>query len=147
MLDIKAQPQERHPSAAKCTMPSPHAHRHLRHVTGLAALRDSEAAAAGDGQQATAAPGTADAAFANMPSGGRVRVLVDARGITSGEVPPPGQPTPPGGKVPTLDITVEGRDLHAPLVERLVELPMDINAGRVSCRRCLGQSPTPWGIW
>lgn len=128
-------------------MPSPHAHRHLRHVTGRAAVRDSEAAAAGDGHQlATAAPGTADAAFAGTPSGGRVHVLVDARGITSGEVPPPGQPTRPGGKVPTLDITVQGRDLHAPLVERLVELPMDINAGRVSCVRWLSG---PWlsALW
>lgn len=136
LLDITAQPQERHPSAAKCTMPSPHAHRHLRHLTGLAALREYEAAAAGDGQlQTIAAPSTADSVFAGKPCGGRVRVLVEARGITSGEVPPPGQPAPPGCKVPTLDITVEGRDLHAPLVERLVELPMDINAGRVRVRQ------------
>jgi hypothetical protein len=149
-LDITAQPQERHPSAAKCTMPSPHAHRHLRHVTGLAALREHElqeesAAAGGGQQQAAAAPGTADSPpFAGRPSGGRVRVLVEARGIASGEVPPPGQPTPPGGKVPSLDITVEGRDLHAPLIERLVELPMDINAGRVSRCGCFGTEPTVW---
>jgi hypothetical protein len=148
-LDITAHPQERHPSAVKCTMPSPHAHRHLRHVTGLAALRECElqaeafAAGGGDRQAAAAAPGTADTPpFAGKPRGGRVRVLVEARGITSGEVPPAGEPTPPAGKVPSLDITVEGRDLHAPLIERLVELPMDINAGRVWTGGCFGTGPT-----
>lgn len=120
-------------------MPSPHANRHLRHVTGLAALREHElqqtAAQCNGQQQVIASTVTTDDAFAGKPGGGRVRVLVAARGITSGEVPPPGEPTQPGVKVPTLDITVEGRDLHAPLIERLVELPMDISAGRVSCLR------------
>ena len=37
-VDLTARPHERHPSSAKCTMPSPHAHRHLRHVTGTAAM-------------------------------------------------------------------------------------------------------------
>lgn len=145
-------------------MPSPHAHRHLRHVTGAAAARayrdNLAAAAAGDEAAAEAAraaaegrpdtaafqaaaaapPGSAlspDEAYVGRPTGGRVRVRVDARHITSGAVPAAGAAPAPGAVVPSLDIRVRGEGLHAPIIERLIELPMDISAGRV--RR--------WGAW
>lgn len=152
-VDLSASPHERHPSSAKCTMPSPHAHRHLRHVTGLAASsayqHSMAAAAAGDAAAveaaAAAAEGrtsrpacaaaeeglTAAAAYAQQPTGGRVRIQVEAAGIVSGSVPPPGAAPAPGMRVPTLDIRIRGQDLHAPILERLIELPMDIDAGRV----------------
>lgn len=152
-VDLSASPHERHPSSAKCTMPSPHAHRHLRHVTGLAASsayqQNVAAAAAGDAAAAEAAAAacegradhaagaaaaeglTAAAAYARQPTGGRVRIQVEAAGIVSGTVPPPGTTPAPGARVPALDIRIRGQDLHAPILERLIELPMDIDAGRV----------------
>lgn len=156
-VEVAATPYERHPSSAKCTMPSPHAHRHLRHVTGATAARAYQrllaAATAGDEDAAAAAAAAAEGrldvplslaevttqlptdiaaeAFSGGPTGGRVEVVVDATGVTSGAVPTPGEPVAPGARVPTLDVRIRGTNLHAPLVERLIELPMDIAAGRV----------------
>ena len=31
-----------------------------------------------------------------------------------------------------MQVSIKGADLHAPLVERLIELPMDITGGRIS---------------
>ena len=31
-----------------------------------------------------------------------------------------------------VQVVISGTDLHAPLVERLIELPMDISGGRIS---------------
>lgn len=155
-VEVAATPYERHPSSAKCTMPSPHAHRHLRHVTGAAAARTYQrllaAAAAGDEDAAAAAAAAAEGrdppppsaegtaqlpamtaaeAYAGGPTGGRVEVVVDATGVTSGVVPAPGEAPAPGARIPTLDVCIRGTNLHAPLIERLIELPMDISAGRV----------------
>ena len=50
-------------------------------------------------------------------AGGRVRVHLRVKGL--GVV----------GQLPDLRLTVGGDNLHAPLVERIVELPMDITEG------------------
>ena len=188
-------------------MPSPHAHRHLRHVTGGAEAQTYQealaAAATGDAAAAAVATAAAEgrdlppeaglpvaavAAYAGGPSGGRLRVRVEAAGIIAGVVPSLGevsrammrftapccsagwrgvrvacggtaslrlsttqaaapihlpthfssacpptslQAVEPGVPVPALDIRVGGEGLHGPLVERLIELPMDIASGQV----------------
>ncbi len=56
------------------------------------------------------------------PAGGRLELLVRADGILDGSQADGSQ---------WLDVHVSGRGLHAPLVERALELPMDIYAGRV----------------
>ena len=117
-LDIHALPRQRHPSEKKNTMPSPHANRNLRHVTGVAAL-----AAYNQGQPADAA--AAAAASAAEPDGGKLRVRVRATDL---------QADTSKGLWPQLLISVAGQTLHAPLIERIVELPMDIHAGRVGGR-------------
>lgn len=141
-VNLSASPRERHPSSIKCTMPSPHSHRHLRHVTGVSALRVQDQQAEHEVQGAKEA---LESVFSEGPTGGRVHVKVEASNVVRGTVPPPpGSQAPPEGRpaacaqaaapephVPRLDILVEGRGLHAPIIERLIELPMDISAGRV----------------
>jgi len=142
-LDISAAPLERDPASVKCTMPHADSHRHLRDYTGLAALRSF-----GQGNEATDANITnssdqvieeqdsmvIDSATTTVmckgsrtvPSGGRVRVIVSAAGIIENEL------AQGGARVPDLRISVQGQNLHAPLIERIIELPMDINSGRVN---------------
>ena len=60
------------------------------------------------------------------PTGGKVRVLVDIDGLADNEL------AIGGLRVPDMTITVQGQNLHAPLVERIFELPMDINEGRAN---------------
>lgn len=165
-VEVTASPHERHPSAAKCTKINPHAHRHLRHVTGLAASRAYQqnlaAAAEGDAAAAEAAAAAAegrpdfpaaaatsldaDTAYARTPTGGRVRITVQASSITSGSVPAPGTVSAPGVPVPALDISVRGQGLHAPIIERLIELPMDISAGRVGGALAGRGGATAWDL-
>ena len=163
-VDLTAQVHERHPSSAKCTMPSPHAHRHLRHVTGISALRQYHdgqqeqqgSAGAASSDAVSVSTGSTDrseqaaapsATSSGKPSGGRLRVQVRAEAITSGVVPQPGQAPAADSRIPSLDIRVEGQRLHAPVIERLIELPMDIDTGRVGAvagrapQRCPARHP------
>ena len=55
-------------------------------------------------------------------AGGRVNIHVTSDGLTK-----------ENGVFPDLRITLRSQDMHAPLVERMVELPVDITAGA-----CLG---------
>ena len=119
-ITITADPHARDPASRKCTMPHPHANRHLRHVTGLAALSKPEGAEAASSVRA-----------GSKPSGGKLRVQIQAEGIATYTVPP----AAPGDRTPIMTVTVAGQDLHATLVERILELPMDIHEGRVSCSR------------
>jgi hypothetical protein len=163
-VDLSASPHERHPSSNKCTMLSPHAHRHLRHVTGIAALRaqDQQHEVQSTKRAADSSVPALESAFRGRPAGGRVHVRVEASGVVSGVVPPPPGPqalpakggsgscaqdtapqdTAPSSNVPRLDIVVEGRGLHAPIIERLIELPMDISAGRVGHAALVYSAPT-----
>jgi hypothetical protein len=53
------------------------------------------------------------------PSGGRITVLVSASDILV------------DGVWPVVNVSVRGNNLHAPLLDRLLELPMDIYGGRL----------------
>ena len=149
-VDIRAQPRERDPTSRKCTMPNPNSHSHLRHVTGRKALLAYEQAQQQqqqEGQQqaevaelpstsldpasgagAASSGGGGGGSGRSLPPGGQLQVLITAKGITTHSLPPaaPDQPTP------SMTIVVRGQDLHAPLIERILELPMDIHAGQVS---------------
>jgi hypothetical protein len=139
-LDISASPHERDTSSSKCTMRGPHAHRHLRDFTGVHALRHLEASNASEnpqtpqetsmeGSQAselTVDPTATTDMRAMPPTGGHVRVLVKAKGLLENEL------ATGGTKIPDLSITICGKNLHAPLIERIVELPMDIDGGRLN---------------
>lgn len=120
-VDIHADPHERDPASLKCTMLHPHAHRHLRDVTGRSASQAG-------GDDAASAPTTRDSANlgSHAPTGGHVQVLVRATGVVENDL------GAGGPRMPSLEIIVRGRDLHAPLVERIIELPMDISAGRAN---------------
>ena len=135
-ITITADPHERDPASVKCTMPNPHGHRHLRHVTGRAAIRSHERVLS---EPAGVAPSASSARTSIKPSGGRLRVHIQAAGIATYSVPP----EVPGGRTPTMTVTVAGQDLHAPLVERILELPMDIHEGRVRCLARAARSPLP----
>lgn len=150
-VNIDASPQERNPASIKCTMPTPSSHRHLRDYTGLAALRAQQEVSLSeattnlgegggekslqeeDGNFTTATPPNSSEASAasggpslGHPTGGKVRVTVNATGLADNEL------AIGGSRVPDMIISVQGRNLHAPLVERIFELPMDINDGRAN---------------
>ena len=134
-IDINASPRERDPATRKCTMVSPHAHRHLRDVTGLAAQQrhpqnPAEAAADTDAPGASASAGSTPSSRLgdSRRNGGQLRVRVTADGILSRGIPGHDDGSSPAAE---LVVTVAGRDLHAPLIERIIELPMDIHEGRV----------------
>ena len=52
------------------------------------------------------------------PPGGRLSIHVTSEGLTR-----------ENGVFPDLRVTLRSQELHAPLVERIVELPLDITAG------------------
>jgi len=113
----------------------PSAHRHLRQYTGLAALDALKASQ--EAAEVPAEPAVTDTAEATIPSpaseqkprgrptGGHLRVTVSATGVVENDL------DQGGPRVPDLSICVQGKNLHAPLIERIIELPMDIDAGRV----------------
>lgn len=137
--------QTRDPASRKCTMPSPHANHNLRHVTGLTAQHAQQQAqqqaqeAAEAGLAAASSPpaaaaeaiSTAPAAVRPAPAGGTLRVSLQLSGLSKGWCASE-------GIAPEMTITLGGQALHAPLIERTIELPMDIHEGRVSGLYCLG---------
>lgn len=52
------------------------------------------------------------------PPGGRLNIHVTSEGLTK-----------ENGVFPDLRVTLRSQELHAPLIERMVELPVDITAG------------------
>jgi hypothetical protein len=148
-LNITAQPRERDPASAVCTMPSPYAHRHLRDLVGVTeAIFDAERFQPDHSKtlETAAAPRSAiDTGITTLPSsslssstppqqqlsyGGQLRVEVFANQISKGA--PPRGSTNADGPWSDLAIKITGKDLHTPLIERLIELPMDIYQGRVN---------------
>ena len=112
-------------------MPNPKSHRHLRDYTGLTALHALEeqaqiAAARVDEEEDGSESPSSSSTSKVVPDGGHVQVLVSATGLADNDL------ATNGPRVPDLTITVRGQNLHAPLVERIFELPMDINAGRAN---------------
>ena len=59
--------------------------------------------------------------------GGRVHIHVTSEGLTRDN-----------GVFPDLRVSLRSQDLHAPLVERMVELPVDITAGARPCSPSTG---------
>ena len=53
--------------------------------------------------------------------------------------------TKENGVFPDLRVTLRSQELHAPLVERMVELPVDITAGKLPCCR-LSVFFVPWPL-
>jgi hypothetical protein len=132
-VEIAAKPRARHPASSKVTMLNPRANRHLRAVTGAAAA--ARRAAGLPPADALALPRGA-AYAADQPAdadGGDLRIRIAASGLLDGGARAPGgapRAFLDREALPLLEIAVAGRRLHAPLVERLVELPMDVDAGR-----------------
>ncbi|KAL4547159.1 hypothetical protein Ndes2526B_g07937 [Nannochloris sp. 'desiccata'] len=133
-VDINALPHARNPESLKCTMLHPYAHRHLREWTGVEALQAQEdlaaAASAAEGEEQTPSTCTThqknNSTTPTNPNGGKVRVLVNVSGIVDNQL------ATGGARVPLMTISVQGQNLHAPLVERIFELPMDVNDGRAN---------------
>lgn len=59
------------------------------------------------------------------PSGGMLDVQIDADNVVRNDM------ATFGPVYPNMKIIVSGHNLHAPLIERIVELPMDIKTGRL----------------
>jgi hypothetical protein len=72
----------------------------------------------------SSASSSASGSGGGRPDGGTLRVSVQLRGLAAGF-------NPAQGILPEMRIAVGGANLHAPLVERVIELPMDIHAGQV----------------
>ena len=77
-------------------------------------------------EQACRACSLLPSVFPHLPSlllqGGKLGLHVHSDGLIKG-----------GDTFPDLSITIKAQDLHAPLAERLVELPVDITAGEPRC--------------
>jgi hypothetical protein len=130
---VTATPHTRDPASFKCSMPGEFSHRHLRHVTGLRAQRaaasfppDTSATSSTRVEAADGAGGAAARSPTLTPQGGKVHVMVRASGVVNNDL------VTQGPRFPNLYVSVKGSDLHAPLIERIVELPMDITAGRAN---------------
>lgn len=84
----------------------PNAHRHLREFIG-----SSEYSKLGEQEKDM------------NSSGGDILISVTAENILNADFE---------NNTPSMRISINARDLHAPVIERLVELPMDINQGRLN---------------
>ena len=137
VLDIHAKAHERDPSSCKCTMPNPQSHRHLRDVTGVRALQQLNASTANtEEHSASIEPAVEEKGQSlflerddgdgdqSRRTGGKLRVYVEVNDLLDNDL------ATGGSRVPKLLVKIRGDNLHAPLVERIVELPMDISRGR-----------------
>jgi len=104
-IEVEANVQKRPEESFRNTM-GPNAHRHLRDFIGSTAYSEL---------------GEQEKDF-NL-SGGDICVSVKAENIMDTDFE---------NKIPSMRISINARDLHAPVIERLVELPMDINQGRLN---------------
>ncbi|KAL3160063.1 hypothetical protein ABBQ38_009778 [Trebouxia sp. C0009 RCD-2024] len=142
-LDVSALAHERDPAQDKCTMLNPNAARHLRGPPGVQPPLNlpagtllsapSEDALPGFPQSPVGPPSTEEGPHQpdwgwrhhrrqrQRPTGGRVNIHVTSDGLIKDN-----------GVFPDLRVSLRSQDLHAPLVERMVELPMDITAGRLN---------------
>ncbi|KAK9804274.1 hypothetical protein WJX72_004315 [[Myrmecia] bisecta] len=132
-LKISVRAYERDAASARCTMPGS-GNRHLRpqpsapivtSLTSAPTVATSNSAHVAAWQRAVGPGGAAPvwrAGPASLPTGGCLDVHVTARGM--------GYP----GRQADTRIAIQARDLHAPLVERILEIPMDIYDGRLDGR-------------
>ena len=109
-IDITAEPDKRSLDAYRWTMKTPTAPQHLRDCIGSDYYKD----------------------FSNVfesidkdETGGKLAVHIEADNVVKNDMLA-------GGPIyPFMKIAINGKNLHAPLIERIVELPMDIKTGRL----------------
>ena len=127
LFNISAKPLERDPSSNKLTMPNPNSHRHLRDFISLKELaqleeKDDQALVLDD------FPVVDDEKKQELVKkkgcGGKIDVHLEVKDILDNEL------GTGGSRVPKMSLSIRAEHLHAPLIERIVELPMDINAGQ-----------------
>ena len=105
-----AEPEKRNPETYQCTMKSEITPRHLRGYIGSPEYADM-------GSTATLKD--------EDTSGGKVAVHIEAENVVHNDM------AKGGPKFPSMQIIIKGTNLHAPLIERIVELPIDIEQGRL----------------
>ena len=108
-IDISADPQKRSNDSYRWTMKSDTVPRQIRDCIGS------------DHYARMGSPETTD----DDPSGGRLGVHIEADNVVHNDM------ATLGPVFPNMKIVVSGHNLHAPLIERIVELPMDIKTGRL----------------
>jgi hypothetical protein len=108
-IDITADPDKRSNSSYRWTMKSDTIPRQIRDFIG---------------SDHYAAMGSQDSTDSD-PTGGKLSVHIEADNVVHNDM------AAFGPIFPTMKVVVGGRNLHAPLIERVVELPMDIKTGRL----------------
>lgn len=108
-IDISADPEKRSNESYRWTMKSDTVPRQIRDCIGS------------DHYASMGSPNTTD----DDPSGGRLGVHIEADNVVHNDM------ATLGPVFPNMKIVVSGHNLHAPLIERIVELPMDIKTGRL----------------
>lgn len=115
-VSLEAEPGRRDASQKKCTLVNPFAKRHLRDtLPDRKMFGIKEAPAAGTGEDEPVPVPIYDLRRSQPPP----RIWIDVRADRLG-LP---------GVSPFLEVTVRGRGIHAPMVERLLEVPIDVNEG------------------
>lgn len=109
-IDIEAEPDSRSPETFKCTMKNPAAPKHLREYLGSEKYANLGKINENDEIEHT---------------GGKISVHVKAKDVTYNDF------AQQGPLFPSMQIVIKGDNLHAPLIERVVELPLDIQDGRL----------------
>lgn len=107
-VDIKAEPEKRALESYRWTMKEGAIH-HLRNHIGSDYYSEMGSPLATD----------------DDPSGGKLEVRIQADNIINNDM------DSFGPVFPYMRIAIHGQNLHAPLIERIVELPMDIKKGRL----------------
>ena len=108
-IDISADPEKRSNESYRWTMKSEAVPRQIRDFIG---------------SDHYASMGSPDATDDDL-SGGRLGVHIEADNVVHNDM------ATLGPVFPIMKIVVSGHNLHAPLIERIVELPMDIKTGRL----------------
>ena len=108
-IDITANPEKRSNDSYRWTMKSDTVPRQIRDCIGS------------DHYAAMGSPDATD----DDPSGGKLDVHIEADNVVRNDM------ATFGPVFPNMKIVVGGHNLHAPLIERIVELPMDIKTGRL----------------
>ena len=112
-IDITAEPDRRSLESYRWTMNSPTAPHHLRDFIGSDYYSNL---------------GSTDHMIDDDRSGGKLSVHIEADNVVNNDM------ASDGPIFPAMKIAICGHNLHAPLIERIVELPMDIKKGRLDGR-------------
>eukprot|EP00775_Hariotina_reticulata_P008364 gene8364-8548_t len=120
-IQVEGDAAVRHPASTKCTVINPNAKRHLRH--GQAAVASKLHFLLPEQQQQH------KKSLLPQPGGGHIAVRVFHRWARPLAAPPLPPNHPQQQQRDNLMISIYGKGLAAPLVERLLELPMDIHSG------------------